>query len=39
MTLAILSVTALPVIIGYLFSLREDASSHKHFQRVTELNG
>lgn len=30
MTITILSVTSLPVIIGYLFSLREDASSHKH---------
>ena len=37
--MTILSVILAPVIIGYLFSLREDASSHKHFQRVTELNG
>lgn len=38
MSYAILSIIILPVLGGYLASLREDSDNHALFKRVSEMN-
>ena len=37
--ITLIGIFVIPIVVGYLYSLSEDPRDHKHFQRVTDLNG